>query len=84
MQRALLTVNAARLIGRLPRSAFTATPGPFTFGVCPTSTDTNPICSVPPGAVPKIMDTIPPPTVSQDTELDPLSGPVVIQGVAVP
>jgi NAD(P)-dependent dehydrogenase (short-subunit alcohol dehydrogenase family) len=28
MQRALLTVNAAGLIGRLPRSAFTATPVP--------------------------------------------------------
>ena len=26
MQRALLTVNAAGLIGRLPRSAFTTTP----------------------------------------------------------
>jgi glucoamylase len=64
--------------------AFTPTPGPYSFGVCPTSTDTNPICSVDPSTVPKIMDTIPPSGVSQDTELDPVPGPVVIQGVTVP
>jgi glucoamylase len=30
------------------------------------------------------MDTITPPGVSQDTELDPTLGPVVLQGVTVP
>jgi glucoamylase len=63
--------------------AFTATPGADTFGVCAPG-GTSPICSVDPSTVPKIMDTIPPPGVSQDTELDPIPGPVVIQGVTVP
>jgi hypothetical protein len=30
------------------------------------------------------MDTIPPPGVNQDTELDPTHPPVVIQGLTVP
>ncbi len=64
--------------------AFTATPAGFTFGVCPTSTDTNPICSVSPSAVPKVMDTITPTGVAQSTELDPTLGPVVLHGVSVP
>jgi glucoamylase len=63
--------------------AFTATPGAFTFGVCAVG-ETSPICSVDPNTVPKVVDTIPPPGVSQDTELDPTLGPVVIQGVTVP
>ncbi len=63
--------------------AFTATPGAFTFGVCAPG-GTSPICSVDPGSVPKVMDTIPPSGVSQATELDPTRGPVVVQGVAVP
>ena len=63
--------------------AFTSTPGPFTFGVCAPGGN-SPICSVPPGTVPKVMDTIPPSGVSQATELDPTHGPVVIQGVSVP
>jgi hypothetical protein len=50
------------------------------FGVCATSTDPNPICSVDPSTVPKIVDTIPPPDVSQGAELDPLSGPVRSRG----
>jgi glucoamylase len=62
---------------------FTRTPGAFTFGVCATG-NTSPICSVDPGAVPKAVDVITPPGVSQATELDPTLGPVVIQGVAVP
>jgi glucoamylase len=62
--------------------AFTATPGPDTFGVCAPG-KSSPICAVDPGTVPKVMDTIPPPGVSQDTELDPTQGPVVIQGVTV-
>ena len=63
--------------------AFTATPGAFTFGVCGAG-DTSPICSVDPGTVPKVMDTMAPPGVPQATELDPTHGPVVLQGVTIP
>jgi glucoamylase len=64
--------------------AFTATPGAYTFGVCAADNLTSPICSVDPTTVPKAMDVITPPGVSQATELDPTLGPVVIQGVTVP
>ena len=63
--------------------AFTATPGAYTFGVCAVG-GTAPICSVDPTTVPKAMDVITPPGVSQATELDPTLGPVVIQPVTVP
>jgi glucoamylase len=63
--------------------AFTATPGPFTFGVC-ASGGTAPICTFDPKAVPKAMDVVTPPGMSQATELDPTLGPVVIQPVTVP
>ena len=63
--------------------AFTATPGAFTFGVCAPG-GTGPICSVDPGTVPKAMDVITPPGVSQATELDPTLGPVIIHPVTVP
>jgi glucoamylase len=63
--------------------AFTATPGQFTFGVC-APLGTQPICSFDPGAVPKAMDVITPPGVSQATELNPTVGPVAIQPVIVP
>jgi glucoamylase len=63
--------------------AFTATPGPFTFGVCAVG-GTEPICSVDPSTVPKAMDVITPPGVSQATELNPTLGPVVIAPVVVP
>jgi glucoamylase len=62
---------------------FTATPGAFTFGVC-ASGNNSPICLVPPGSVPQAMDVITPPGVDQDTELNPVPGPVVIQPVVVP
>ena len=62
---------------------FAATPQPFPFGVCAAG-GTQPICSVDPGTVPKAMDVITPPGVSQATELDPTLGPVVIQPVTVP
>ena len=62
---------------------FTATPGAYTFGVCAAG-GTNPICSVNPSSVPYVIDTITPPSVSQDTELDPTLGPVVLTGVTVP
>ncbi|HEX8004867.1 MAG TPA: glucodextranase DOMON-like domain-containing protein [Trebonia sp.] len=63
--------------------AFTQYPGAFTFGVCP-SGDTAPVCEVDPATVPKAMDVITPPGVSQATELNPLAGPAVIQPVTVP
>ncbi len=68
-----------------PTRDFTATPGAYTFGVC-ASGGTSPICSpsVDANSVPKVMDTITPPGVSQATELDPTLGPVVLQGVSVP
>ncbi len=55
----------------------------FAFGVCATG-NTNPICAVDPGTVPKVMDTITPAGVDQATELNPLNGPVTLQGVSVP
>ncbi|HEX4062397.1 MAG TPA: glucodextranase DOMON-like domain-containing protein [Streptosporangiaceae bacterium] len=63
--------------------AFTSTPGQFTFGVC-ASGDNSPICAVDPNTVPKAMDVLTPPGVSQSTELDPIPGPVAIQDVTVP
>jgi glucoamylase len=62
---------------------FAPTPQAFLFGVCAPA-GTAPICSVSPSAVPKAMDVITPPGVSQATELDPTLGPVVIQPVTVP
>jgi glucoamylase len=62
---------------------FTATPGAYTLGVCAAG-GTEPICSLSPAAVPEVMDTITPPGVAQDTELNPVPGPVVLQGVTVP
>jgi len=72
---------------------FTATPGPYTFGVCSQAVATEPtppaICSVSPAAVPYVMDTIPPVGVDVTSELDPVGSngvakPVVLQGVTVP
>ncbi len=60
---------------------FTATPGAFTFGVCQPGAG-SPICQVDPSTVPKVMDTITPSGVSQDTELDPTRGQVQLQGVS--
>ncbi len=69
--------------GNPPVRNFTQPAGQYSFGVCPAG-GTNPICSVNPNSVPTVMDTIPPPGVSQDTELDPLTPPVQLQGVTVP
>ena len=63
--------------------SFTTNPGAFTLGVCPVG-GAEQICSVPTSAVPEVMDTITPPGVSQDTELNPVPGPVVLQGVTAP
>jgi len=62
---------------------FTATPGGFTFGVCAPG-GTAKICGVDPNTVPKAMDVLTPPGVSQATELDPTAGTVAIQPVTVP
>jgi len=63
--------------------AFTPTAGPFSFGVCAPD-GTAAVCSADPATVPKAVDVITPPGVSQATELDPTLGPVVIQPVLVP
>jgi glucoamylase len=63
--------------------SFTTNPGAFTLGVCPVG-GREPICALPPGSVPEVMDTITPAGVSQATELNPVNGPVVLQGVTVP
>jgi carbohydrate-binding DOMON domain-containing protein len=62
---------------------FAATPLEFTFGVCAPG-DSSPICGVDPSTVPKAVDVVPPAGVSQATELNPLLGPVVLQGVSIP
>ena len=62
--------------------SFASTPQPYQFGVCPAG-GTAPICSVDPSTVPKAVDVLTPPGVSQATELDPTLGPVVIRGVPV-
>jgi glucoamylase len=71
--------------GFSPGSARTwaATPQQYNFGVCAAG-NTAPICSVDPNTVPKVMDTITPSGISQATELNPLNGPVRLQGVTVP
>ncbi|MFZ5851509.1 MAG: glucodextranase DOMON-like domain-containing protein [Actinomycetota bacterium] len=63
---------------------FTATPGAYTFGVCPSATTPSPICGVDPGRVAKAMDVVTPAGVDQATELDPTRGPVQVRGVPVP
>jgi glucoamylase len=63
--------------------AFAATAQPYAFGVCRAGVS-SPICAVDPSTVAKVMDTITPADVSQDSELDPTRGPVSLQGVAVP
>jgi glucoamylase len=63
--------------------SFTTNPGDFTLGVCPVG-GSDSICALNPGTVPEVMDTIPPAGVSQATELNPVNGPVVLQGVTAP
>ncbi len=63
--------------------SFAATPQPFQFGVC-ASGGPSAICTVDPGTVPKAMDVVTPSGVTQADELNPVNGPVVIQGVPVP
>ncbi len=64
--------------------AFTSTPGQFTFGVCAT-VNSDPHCTVNPNTVPKAMDILTPPGVSQSDELDYTKhNPVVLQDVTIP
>jgi len=64
--------------------AFTATPGPFTFGVC-AAPSTDPHCTVDPSTVPKAMDILTPPGVSQSDELDYTKHNLVtLQDVTIP
>ena len=64
--------------------AFTATPGPFTFGVC-SSGSGDPHCTFDPTKVPKAMDVLTPPGVQQSNELDyTLHSPVSIEDVVIP
>jgi glucoamylase len=66
--------------GSPPVRNFTQPAGQFSFGVCQSGIS-SPICSLNPNSVPTVMDTIPPSGVSQDTELNPIPGPVELQGV---
>jgi glucoamylase len=61
---------------------FAPTPQPFQFGLC-TPGNGSSICGIDPGTAPKVIDTVTPPGTSQDTELDPTLGPVMLHGVPV-
>jgi glucan 1,4-alpha-glucosidase len=63
--------------------AFSQPAGAYSFGVCPSGQTTG-ICSVPPGNVAKVMDTIPPAGVTQASEWNQSTGSAVLQGVSVP
>jgi glucoamylase len=63
--------------------AFQPTPQPFAFGVCNVGV-VDPHCAAAPATVPKAMDVITPPGVSQSNELDFNAGPVVLNAVAIP
>ena len=63
---------------------FNATPGPYNFGVCAT-TSGDPHCTVDPGTVPKAVDVLTPAGVVQSNELDyTLHNPVTITDVVIP
>ena len=55
----------------------------YMLGVCAPG-GTDPICGADPGTMPKVMDTITPGGVTQATELNPLNGPVQLQGISIP
>ena len=62
---------------------FQPTPRGYQFGVCATAS-TDPHCTFNPGSVPKAIDVLTPPGVSQSTELDYTLGPVVLKDVTLP
>jgi carbohydrate-binding DOMON domain-containing protein len=61
---------------------FSATPGGFSFGVCATAS-ADPLCTVDPGTVPKAVDVITPPDVTQSVELNYTAGPVILHAVRI-
>jgi glucoamylase len=63
--------------------SFASTPQPYNFGVCPAG-DGDPFCSVDPGHVAKVMDTVPPAGVSQAGEWNLATGSAALRGVSVP
>lgn len=62
---------------------FAATPQPYAFGVCGPGAS-GPICAADPATVPRAMDVITPPGVSQSDELDPTKGAVNLRSVPIP
>jgi glucoamylase len=63
---------------------FTPTPQEFQFGVCP-APSADPHCTADPATVPKAIDVITPPGVSQAEELDyTINQPVTLEGVFIP
>jgi carbohydrate-binding DOMON domain-containing protein len=63
---------------------FQTTPQDFQFGVC-AAASSDPHCTVDPNTVPKAVDVVTPPGVTQANELDyTLHSPVVLQGVTIP
>ena len=63
---------------------FGATPGPYNFGVC-ASSSADPHCTASPGTVPKAMDVVTPTGVLQSDELDyTVHNPVTITDVVIP
>jgi glucoamylase len=63
--------------------AFTSTPGGYSFGVCLTN-DGSTLCNADPNTVPKVMDLLTSPGVSQSDELDYTKHPAVLQDVTIP
>lgn len=63
--------------------AFTPRAGDYSFGVCTEAAAAagSPICAVDPTSVPKAMDVLTPPGVSQADELDPTRPPATIAAV---
>jgi glucoamylase len=68
--------------GNPPVRNFTQPAGQFSFGVCQSGIS-SPICSLNPNSVPTVIDTIPPSGITQDAELNPIPGPVELQGLPV-
>ena len=85
-----LTLTGQDGFGINDARTFAATPQSFNFGVCSTAVASQPspppICSFNPAQVPFVLDTIPPASVSVQTELDPTQNPggVTLQGLTVP
>ncbi|MFL5863507.1 MAG: glucodextranase DOMON-like domain-containing protein [Solirubrobacteraceae bacterium] len=70
--------------GNPPVRNFTQPAQEFSFGVCPSGDTADKICSVDPGKVANVMDTIPPSGTSQASEWNTSTGAATLQGVTVP